>query len=370
MKICIVSPNLPAFYQSDPARKYGGAEVQTAFVADALAGAGHDITLVVANLTDKMYTPYPAINAFQEKRGVPGLRYLHPRITGLWGALKQADADLYFQRNAGMITGVVGAFCRQHGKPFVYGAASNTDFGADAVGVEDARDRFLYRCGLKLASGFVVQNETQLSACKATMNSPVSMIPNGVSAASPSAGVTESRVLWVGGLRPVKRPEMFVELAQRLPETNFTLVGAGPGANLDFAAGITARALQLRNLRVMGWLPQSDVIREVHGASLLVNTSSIEGFPNVYLEAWNHGVPVVSFVDVDNLIAGQKLGVICQDLDEMEGAVRMLSGAPDTRREMGARARALVEQRYSPTALAPRYDAFFREIAGTMPPRG
>jgi len=364
MKICIVSPNLPAFYQNDPAWKYGGAEVQTAFIAGALASVGYDITLVVANLTDKMYVPYPAINAFNEKSGVPGLRYVHPRITGLWRALKQANADLYFQRNAGMVTGVVGMFCERYGKKFIYGAASNTDFGADAVGVEDARDRHLYRRGLGLADGFVVQNKTQLAACKSTMDRPVAMIPNGVSGVSPAAGSAENRVLWVGGLRPVKRPEMFVELAQRLPDTDFTLVGGGPGANLDFAAEITARALQLPNMKVAGWLPQSDVIREVRGASLLVNTSSIEGFPNVYLEAWNHGLPVVAFVDVDNLIAERRLGAICEDLDGMESAVRTLVGDADTRREMGARAQALVEERYSPAALAPRYDEFFRQIGG------
>jgi glycosyltransferase involved in cell wall biosynthesis len=362
MKICIVSPNLPAFYQNDPAWKFGGAEVQTAFIAGALAGAGHDITLVVANLTDRMYMPYPAINAFNEKSGVPGLRYVHPRITGLWRALRKADADVYFQRNAGMVTGVVGSFCRKHGRKFIYGAASNTDFGADAVGVEDARDRYLFRRGLRRADGFVVQNETQLAACRATMTSPVAMIPNGVASASPAAGKAEDRVLWVGGLRPVKRPEMLLELAQRLPDTGFTLVGAGPGANLDFAAGITARALQLPNMKVTGWLPQSEVIREVRGASLLVNTSSIEGFPNVYLEAWNHGVPVVAFVDVDNLIAEHNLGLICESLDEMEGAVRSLLGDDALRREMGGRARDLVMERYSREALAPLYDAFFRDI--------
>jgi glycosyltransferase involved in cell wall biosynthesis len=283
-------------------------------------------------------------------------------MTGTWRALARADADLYFQRNAGMTTGVVGAFCRRHGKPFVYGAASNTDFSNDAVGVEDGRDRFLFRRGLALADGFVVQNETQLAACRASTDRPVEMIPNGVAPRAPGAGETESRVLWVGGLRPVKRPEMFVELARRLPDIAFTMVGAGPGANLDFAAEITAEAIQLPNMKVTGWLPQSDVIREVQGASLLVNTSSIEGFPNVYLEAWNHGVPVVAFVDVDDLIAGRGLGVICQDLDEMECVVRSLNADGDTRSEMGQRARALVEERHSAAALGPRYDAFFRTL--------
>lgn len=362
MKICIVSPNLPAFYQNDPAWKFGGAEVQTAFVAGALADAGHDITLVVANLTDRMYMPYRAINAFNGRSGIPGLRYFHPRMTGLWSALGEADADLYFQRNAGMVTGVVGAFCRKNKRTFVYGAASNTDFGDDAVGVEYPLDRFLFRRGLGMADGFVVQNETQLAACRSTMDRPVEMIPNGVAPASPAVGRGERRVLWVGGLRPVKRPGMFIELARRLPDIQFTMVGAGPDANLNFAAEVTAEAIQLPNLKVTGWLPQSDVIREVQYASLLVNTSSVEGFPNVYLEAWNHGVPVVAFVDVDNLIAGHRLGVICEDIDEMVRAVRSLNDDSDSRRGMGERARALVEERHSATALGPRYDAFFREI--------
>jgi len=362
MKICIVSLNITPYYETSPTSNYGGAEVQTAFIAEALAGQGHDVELVVSNLRDPSTIPHVAHNAFDSGDGVPGARFFHPRLSGILRALAKADADVYFQRNTGMVTGVTALFCRSKGRVFVYSAGSNTDFSPREIRVDGIRDKSLYQLGLKLAAGVIVQNDMQRDACRAQMDKPVCVIPNGVWSPEPGPADAERRVTWVGSLRPIKRPQLFVELARRMPDVGFTLVGGDTEAEADYAAEVVEEARGVSNIELTGRLSHTKVQEHVRRASILVNTSSVEGFPNVYLEAWNNGVPVVSFVDVDDLIATRGLGTICEDIDSVEKAVRELLGDSAVRAEMGERARALVADRYSAQALGPVYTGFFEKL--------
>ncbi len=59
-------------------------------------------------------------------------------------------------------------------------------------------------------------------------------------------------------------------------------------------------------------------------AKIFLNTSSIEGFPNTFLQAWIRGVPVVSFFDPDSLVQRLPLGHIANSVDDMREAIRGL----------------------------------------------
>jgi glycosyltransferase involved in cell wall biosynthesis len=163
-------------------------------------------------------------------------------------------------------------------------------------------------------------------------------------------------------LRRVKRPELFIELARRFPGRQFVIVGGSTSTEPDHAAATEKEARTVPNIRMTGWLHNSDVIREIAKAAVVVNTSVVEGFPNVYLEAWNHGVPVVSFNDVDGLLANEKLGALCSDLDDMEKKLRALVGSRDAMRAAGERAQRAISERFSPQVLGPRYVGFFETL--------
>ncbi len=365
MKVCVVSLNIASYFGVTGEVRFGGAEVQAAFVARALRTAGDDVTLVVADLPAGAALPYPAENAFFSPDGLPGLRFFHPRWSGVMAALERADADVYYQRNAGMITGLTAMFCRRRRRAFVYGAGSDGDFHPRDVSIPGARDRMLFRYGLRRSAGFVVQNEKQLASAK-PLGLPVRLIPNGVLPVEPAGDEARSAIVWIGSLWSLKRPDRLLDLARRLPEREFIVLGGDMPSEAAYSARIRAEAGKIPNLKMMGRRPHGEVETVLRRAALLVNTSETEGFPNAYLEAWSHGVPVVTFNDVDGIIRASGTGVVVESMDEMERAVRDLDG-DGARRTMAEAARRYVADRFSPARLGGLYHEFFASLAPPGP---
>jgi glycosyltransferase involved in cell wall biosynthesis len=364
MKVCIVALNIVPLFAGDRDGLFGGAEVQASFVASALAACRQPVSMVVSGLTDPSIIPYPVENAFQPLEGIGGLRFFHPRWTGIMDALERADADVYYQHCAGMVTGLTAMFCRRHRRVFVYGAGSDTDFSLRRVIITGWRDRLLYMYGLRRADGIVAQNEQQATACRAALGREPRVIPTGVALTDGSRdGATkEPVVVWVGGLRDVKQPAVFLDLARRLPHVRFVMVGGPVDSDRQYAVKIRDDARSIPNLTLTGHVPQGEVVRILESASVLVNTSRFEGFPNAFLEAWAAGVPIVSLVDVDGILTREGIGVVCEGVESLAREVGGLMGDPARLGDMGRRARALVKQRYGAGVLGPQYLKYFEEL--------
>jgi len=165
MKICFVGlDNLPVLAPQYRQHSIGGESVQQTLLGLALARRGHNVSMVVADYGQMDGAEWGAIRVFKAYRpdaGVPVLRFVHPRWTGMWSALARADADLYYTSCAGMHVGLVALFCRRFGKRFVFRAASDTDCDRSRLLVRFARDRWLYGYGLRRADAILVQSGSQ-----------------------------------------------------------------------------------------------------------------------------------------------------------------------------------------------------------------
>lgn len=148
-------------------------------------------------------------------------------------------------------------------------------------------------------------------------------IPNGVDcetfrAAAPAdlseLGITSSApaILYVGRLDSQKRPDLFVEVAQRLlrvrPDWHFLLAGDGP-LRSGLQRGIEKSGRQDR-IHLLG--RRADIPRLLKASQCFVLTSDWEGMPNIVLEAMAAGVPIVStsVEGIEELVGGRKLAVI------------------------------------------------------------
>ncbi|MCC7416119.1 MAG: glycosyltransferase family 4 protein [Acidobacteria bacterium] len=350
---------------SGTARRPGGVERQTSLLARWLAGRGHRVSMITWDEGQPDGIRIDGVRVLRlcrENEGWPVVRFVHPRWTSLLQALRAADADVYYQNCAECVTGQVALWCRANRRPFVYSAASDADCDARLPLMPHARERVLYRAGLRRADRIIVQTRAQREMLRANFGRDgiVMPLPCPGPMAPPPGRAARRRLLWVGRICEVKRPDRLLDLAERCPDLVFDLVGPPDGS--AYAAGVLARAGRLTNVRVHGGLERARIFELLAEALCLCATSEIEGFPNTFLEAWSHGVPVVTTVDPDRTIAREELGFAVGDACEMERCVRRLVDEPATWERISRKAEERHRRVHAPDAVMPRFEALLAGV--------
>lgn len=364
--LCFVSPFgylLLAGDRSTPLA--GGAEVQQATLAREFVRRGWRVSMVSMDFgqPDSVIVDGVTVHRmYALTAGIPGLRFFHPRLTSLWRALRRADADVYYQRIGSALTGQVAAFARVHQRNFVFAAASDMDFASGLPFIPLARDRWLYTWGIARANAVVVQSPTQRVACAAAFGHDAHVVRSCYGHAGAPAR-HDGVVLWVGTLKSLKRPELFVELARRLPQYRFRMVGGNRLDSQDAReASLHALGAGLGNIEFTGFVPFVDVEAQFDGAALLVNTSVAEGFPNTFLQAWSRGMPTVSFFDPGAQIEGRMVGTVATSIDDMAQAIDALMQSNADWQQRSQDAVRYFQQNFSVGAAVDAYEAVFATL--------
>ena len=344
-------------------KSVGGAEVQMSFLARAFVKAGHRVSMICMDYgqpDDVEVDGISVIKAHTPAGGIPVLRFFHPRLTSTWWAMKRANADIYYQRACGVHTGFVAAFCKRYQRKFIYAAAHDADFDPEAPLIRYRRDKAIFRWGLRHADSVVVQSQTQTDRCRANYGIATTQIR---SCYAPPIGASIGQngyVLWVATLRSWKRPELFLELARRLPQYQFRMVGGADDAT-EFEK-LSHAAASLPNLEFIGFVPHAEIENHFDGARLFVNTSVYEGFPNTFLQAWARGMPTVSFVDTSSEIHGQPVGALVKNLEEMVTTVDHFMSNDSIWSETGHRCVACYTTDHSLEAITLKYEHLFLQL--------
>lgn len=362
MKITFVSlPGLPYHVAGVPG-PHGGAEAQTTVLAQGLRARGHEVVVVVTDFDEAArrsprITDLRLVNAFNGREGIFCLRFVHPRWSGLHRALAETDPDVVFHMAAGVATGQVAYFCRRAGRAFVYATASDSDVDPAKLRLGFRARRF-YEYGLRRADRVVTQHGRQ--AAELERNYGIASLPVPLGMPLPDS-IPEPdhppRVVWLGTIRRVKRPERWLEMAARFPGVRFVMAGGRAASDPALYDAIAGRASGIENVEFLGSVPDIDPV--LSGAAVLLNTSEVEGFPTTFLEAWGRGIPVVSYFDPDGLVERLGLGRVALDESAMEEALRNYLEHRHERDAAGARGRSYVMQTHAPDAVAARMEEIF-----------
>ena len=331
--ICFVGlANLPVLAREYGGHGVGGAELQQTLLAKALVAQGYSVSMVVADYGQPDGAVWDGIKTYKAYRpdaGLAGLRFIHPRWTGLWSAMKRARADIYYTSCAGALLGQVVLFARLHAARVIFRIASNSDCDPASLLIRYWRDKRLYRYGLRRADLVLAQTPGQQQALLKNFrrDSRLAASLTDTDARRPGFAERDISVLWVGNIRALKRPGLLLEAARKLPQLKFHMIGGRMPGSETLYESVRAQALELPNVRFHGPVPYHAVGEFYERARVFVSTSEMEGFPNTYLQAWARGTPVVAFLDPEQLIALNGMGRAVTTVSELCAGIVALQDA-------------------------------------------
>ena len=370
--ICFVAPFLwPVFSGDRRAQFVGGAEVQQSYLVREFVRRRYPVSMICMDYGQSDRSTVDGVTVYRmhaPNSGVPVVRFLYPRLTSLWSAMRRADADIYYQRTAGAGISFVAAFARSRHRLSVYAAASDSDFDPGLPSIRFGRDRMLFRWGLRNVSGIVVQSERQRQALARHYGREATVVSScyGYTGRPSRPG---GMILWVGTIRGIKRPELFIELARRCPHYRFRLVGGGARDEDGLFDRISREAATLPNLEMTGFVPFADVEKCFDDGSLLVNTSVAEGFPNTFLQAWSRGMPTVSFFDPDVRWKEHAVGEVVGSLDDMAKCVQSLMSDEERWRRASSLCREYCAVHHSVDRAVDAYEAMLDHLGAAADAR-
>lgn len=121
----------------------------------------------------------------------------------------------------------------------------------------------------------------------------------------------QNKIIFLGRLEDVKRGWLFCEIAKKLPEYEFYVLGKA-NTSKEKNIAVFERYKNLPNLHFEGLVVGEEKKQFLKDAKILVNTSVHEALPVSFLEALSYGVCLVSNRNPDSLT--EKFGVWTGDV--------------------------------------------------------
>lgn len=346
MKIIYLNNSVYGYASGDPS-VCGGAERYGWHLMRGLANAGWSVTVgVPSSLPDGGVRVIDGVKFL-------GIRCDKQTLLTWYRLLKIERPDWCFWQCADPMWGPAAEIARWLGVRTVFSAMHDLDVQPRIALKRRKKWWPFYLWGLQRSDIIFIQHSGQREYLPLRLQQKAYFLPGIVSlprTVRPHSERNET-VAWIAVIRPIKRLDLLIEIARRLPSVCFTICGA-PTPYLWDAKALENILMQLRslpNVEYRGHVAPEEALKVIADASLLLSTSDGEGFPSVFLEAWAAGTPVVSMkIDPDHRIRDGELGEVIDTVDQAVDTIRDLMRSPGRRQDMGMRSRRHVEEFYGP----------------------
>lgn len=290
----------------------GGAELQSFYIAREALRCGWEVHYCFMS-NDRKFVKKECIALYPIRKRrlwnkLSNIKY--PYYFELSDFLRRVKPDAIYQRGALSFTGIAARYAKKNRCRLVYHIASDPDVQVSALPWRRlwlVPELLLLRYGIRHATTIIAQTKTQANVLEKNFDRRAVVIPNG----HPDPGECRKpemplRVLWIANWKPLKQPELFVQLARELGRRgNVRFMMLGRTGRYE---ALVEEAKSL-GIEVLGEVPNERVNEILCTSHILVNTSLYEGFSNTFIQAWMRKVPVVSLnADPDAVLEGRQLG--------------------------------------------------------------
>jgi glycosyltransferase involved in cell wall biosynthesis len=374
-RVCFALRSFPKYF-------LGGAELQSFFVARHMLGKGWSVHFT----TDDWGQPTAKL---ENEDGIwvhklKRTRFLNPRrCWDFYRELVRMNADIYYQRGGWEYTFVISLAAKVLGGKFVWAVSMAPDCEGNKFrrfledeGVKGIKRWMLWpeawirdvfvSLGRKRADVIIVQDESQQAMFRQRFGQESVVIKTGHEVPKkPGRKSSPPLVVWVANVKKLKRPEIFIELARACSDLPARFLLVGGRAEPRYRRELTRQGAGLGNLELTWAVPFELTNGLLSAASLLVNTSTGEGFPNTFVQAWLRETPVVSLTaDPDSVLARERTGIRSGSFRQMVEDVRRLLSDELLRKRMGERARAYAVREHNLADKLRQYEDLFEKLCG------
>ena len=300
--------------------------------------------------------------------------------------LNSIKPDVVYQRGRSYLTYVGGAWAEKNNKYFVWGSngEDSCDFWKGILRLRKSKrplwrklilypyfgiqDVLIHR-GIRKANCVINQTDYQRARLLKNYGKKGIIIPSYFRLGHSNTNEKRSKhCLWVGNLSPNKQPEIFLRLAQHckaLADWKFILVGGTKDER--YWSYLVKESVLSANVAMTGNVPFNQMDTYFADASLFVNTSNMEadGISNAMIQAWLHGVPVLSLNhDPNDWITGKRLGFCAKgDLKAfLSTGYRMLQDV-DALEEMGKSCAEFAKNTFASDKIMDHYVEILRQLS-------
>ena len=269
--------------------------------------------------------------------------------------LRELDADILLTCHPRISTAVLMNRSLFHGKIIVTQHSTCDSFGA--------KRRMLNAVFFRFADALVVLNKPDQNFYRRTFCKAL-IIPNALfSAVSGVSDLKEPVLVAAGRLTEVKGFDMLVDaFAAAAPQhPQWSLFICGDGDQMEALKQRSARLGMADRIHFPGFVKTTDYMRRASGYVL---SSRSESFSLVLLEAFAHGLPVVSFELPAIMEVSQNTGILtapCNDVSALSAQLDQLMASDDLRRKLSREARKRAEH-YTVEAIADQWMSLFHKL--------
>ena len=361
VRICFVAMSAYPLLIGGRPKSVVGPDVHSFSLAKELVKRGFQVSVITYNNGG---APVEYINGMEIIKTYRESSRLNKVLKAfcIWKAIRIAKAHIYV--HSGGLS--ISLFCRLMSKKNIYEIASDALTSRELI---DPKNRefhrprfslaeFFHQLDITLADIIIVQNEFQKKMLKQNYNKDGILIkvPFTLSEQEKPEKEKTPVILWVGSIAEVKQPELLLKLAEVMPKTKFQMIGGCTSSNQELYERIKRDSQRISNLEFLGPIPFHEVNEYFKRAWTLVNTSTFEGFPHAFVQAWMYYAPVVSLnSDPDEIICTYKLGFHSRTFNQLVKDVEILMENEYLRKQMGENARQYVEKEHDIANVVEKY---------------
>ena len=324
--VCLIAHNAYGVLAKEETPHVGGIEVQVPMMSKWLAARGRKTTMISWDTGYEDGIVHDGVivrKLCRQSSGIPILRFIHPRWTSFINALSRANSDVYYYNCGDMGLGQLVLWAKIRRKKVVYSVANTVDCTQELPALKPLRERILYKYGLRNADYVICQTDVQKQLLQSEYGITAKLIRMPCDGFAKTRSTEQKlnspkRILWAGRFTTEKRLEMFLDLASAFPSLSFDVIGDyNFDLDSEYVDMLKEKAANIANVTLHGRIPHDKMGDYFNDAYLLCSTSIYEGFPNIYLEAWSVGLPLITTFDPDNVVKTYGLGGTATDLDEL-----------------------------------------------------